>query len=645
MFCFLIFFLPFFNLVFFVFFSNFIGINYVYLSILVSFFITFFSIFIFFNVSANHYVYYTKLFDWTDFFDFFLAVDFLFDELSALMLLVVVLIALFVQSFSKWYMYADPYYYKFFFLLNFFVFFMMLLVLSNNIILVFVGWEGIGIFSYLLINFWHTRLEANRSALKAIIFNKIGDCFFYLFIVLFYFVFENFNLYVSKNLSFNYLYLNFYFLSFNLNSFSILSFFLIVAAAAKSAQLFLHVWLPDAMEGPTPVSALLHAATMVTAGVYLLLKFSWIIQNSFSALLFIILLGIFTNLFASFTATFQSDIKKIIAFSTASQLGLIFIAFGLSKFSLVLFHIFTHSFFKALLFLLAGLVIHFCNNKQDLRLLKNFNHFNILLIYVGFLIASLTLATLPFFSAYYSKDFFVQLSLLNIFYYNYISFFFLNFSVFSTAVYSYKILEFIFWDKKNVNFNFFFKKNISLFLFISIYFLIFFSVLSGYFFYNIFKYDYLVFSDIFFYNLNFNASSVLFYFEYTNLFILFFMFFGFIFGFYLNFFFNFFNFLFNKFIYALYFFFSKKFLFDNIYYYYFKFFYKFLITFFLVVDRSLIEFNINFIFFSLKKNIFKIKILKNQINIFTILFFFLLILWNPFFLIFIIMFFLKFLLC
>ena len=619
MFCSLILLLPLFNLVFFAFFSNFIGITYIYTSLLTSLLICVFSVFTFFSVINYHYIYYIKIFDWVDYFDFFVGADFLFDELSSIMLLVVTTIALFVQSFSKWYMKNDPYYYKFFFYLNFFIFFMIILVLSNNIVFLFIGWEGIGIFSYILINFWHTRLEANRSALKAIVFNKIGDLFVYLFIVLFYFIFENFNLYVSRNVVFNYLYLNFYFFDLQANGLTILSFCLVIAAAAKSAQLFLHVWLPDAMEGPTPVSALLHAATMVTAGIFLLLKFSWIIQNNINVLYFIILLGVLTNLFASITAMFQSDIKKIIAYSTASQLGLIFIAFGLSKFSLALFHIFTHAFFKALLFLLAGVVIHYSANKQDLRLLKNFNQFNILLVYISFLIASLTLSTLPFFSAYYSKDFFVQLSLLNVFYFNYVSFFFLNFSVFTTAIYSYKILEYIFWNKKLFNFNYSLLNNINKHFFISIYFLVFFSVLIGYFAINIFKYDFLVFSDNFVYNLNFSNAAIMGYFEYSSLFVLTFMSFGFVFGFYLNNFFSFFNFLFSKFFYKLYFFFNKKFLFDNIYFYFYKFFYNFLIFFFKILDRSLVESNINFLVSNFKSSHFN-RIISQKIFVYVCLF-------------------------
>ena len=645
MLCSLIIVLPLFNLIYFLLFSNILGVGYVYFSILVSFVIVISSIFLFFNIINNHYIYYIKFSDWADYYDFFVSIDFIFDELSSIMLLVVVLIALFVQSFSKWYMYQDPYYYKFFFFLNFFVFFMILLVLSNNIVFIFVGWEGIGIFSYLLINFWHTRFEANRSALKAIVFNKVGDCFFYLFIVLFYFIFENFNLYLSKNLSLNYLYLNFYFFNFSVSALSLLSFCLILAAAAKSAQLFLHAWLPDAMEGPTPVSALLHAATMVTAGIFLLLKFSWILQSSLSAVYFVIILGILTNFFASLTAIFQSDIKKIIAYSTASQLGLIFIAFGLSKFSLALFHIFTHAFFKALLFLLAGVIIHFCRNKQDLRFLKNFNQFNILLIYVSFLIASLTLSALPFFSAYYSKDFFVQLSLLNIFYFNYISFFFLNISVFTTAIYSYKILEYIFWNKKLFNFNILLVKNVNILISVSIYLLIFFSITFGYFFYNIFKLDYLVFADNFVYDANFNNLNFIYYFEFTNVFILTLMIFGFILGYYWNFFFNFFYLLYNKIFYKLFFFFNKKFFFDNVYYYGFKIFYKLLEFFYLILDRSFVEFNINSLVLNLKKNTLKIIFVENTFNVFFIFFYFFSIVWNPLFIIFFLIVFLKYFAC
>ena len=637
--------MPVFNLIYFILFSNFIGISFVYLSIFLSVMSVLMSLFIFFTVNQEHYIYYVKIFDISDYFDFFLSLDFIFDELSCIMLFIVLFISFFVLSFSKWYMKADPYFLKFFYYLNFFIFFMIILVLSNNVILIFVGWEGIGIFSYLLINFWNTRLEANRSSLKAIIFNKIGDCFFYLFIVFFYFVFETFNIYLSKNLISNYLFININFFNFSFNIITLLSFTLILAAVAKSAQLFLHVWLPDAMEGPTPVSALLHAATMVTAGVYLLLKFSWILQHSLVMLLFIMFIGIFTNLFASITAIFQLDIKKIIAYSTASQLGLIFIALSLTKFSLALFHIFTHAFFKALLFLVAGIIIHYCKNKQDLRVLKNFNNFILLLIYVSFLIGSLTLATLPFFSAYYSKDFFIQISLLNIDYLNYFSFFFLNLSVFTTIIYTFKILDYIFWNKKINNFNFNFVIENKLFFF-SIYILLFFSFLSGFFFVNIYKFDFLIFSDIFFFNLNHKNSSIITYFEYTNIFIITLMLAGFIIGYYFQIFINIFNLFFNIFFYNIYHYFYKKWLFDNIYYFFFNLFFNFFNNFYLFIDRTLVELNLNSVYYLLKKNSLKIIFLENYLNIFFIFFFIFFLfccwIWKFFFLIIIVMFFIKY---
>jgi len=274
---------------------------------------------------------------------YFIPFSFLIDTLTVAMTFVVISISFFVFLFSIWYMKGDPNQLKFLNYLNFFMFFMLLLVTSDSLVIIFIGWEGIGLFSYLLINFWNTRLSANRSGVKAISVNKSGDVSLYFFITLFYFAFGFFNDKVSKT-TYNSIQ-NDDCVLLNVDFTYMLCFSLFIAAIAKSAQFFLHVWLPDAMEGPTPVSALLHAATMVTAGAYLLIKFNWIVHFNNNIAYFIIIIGLLTNFLSSCIAMFQYDIKKIIAYSTASQMGLILIAIGSYKPFLAFFHLYNHAFF------------------------------------------------------------------------------------------------------------------------------------------------------------------------------------------------------------------------------------------------------------------------------------------------------------
>jgi len=344
-------------------------------------------------------------------------------------------------------MWKDPYLYKFMTYLNFFSLFMLILISTNNLIFVFVGWEGIGIFSYLLINFWHTRANANRSALKAIFVNKVGDVFLYFFLFFYFFLFETFNIFEAKLLVIDYFNVCTFF--FDKNIFFPLSIFLIIACMAKSAQIFFHVWLPDAMEGPTPVSALLHAATMVTAGIFVLIKFSWLIFLDLKVVTIILFVGIFTNFLASLTSMFQNDIKKIVAYSTSSQLGLIFISFGILKNDLAFFHIFNHAFFKALLFMLSGIIIHMFNNRQDYRVIVNLNA-NLYFVYIYTLVASFTLVGLPYLSAFYSKEVMIQSSFLNAYVNSFLSLFFLYISIFTTILYTFKAVNFLLAIKNKI---------------------------------------------------------------------------------------------------------------------------------------------------------------------------------------------------
>ncbi len=414
----------------------------IYYTILITVFIL-----VFLRWTNLEYNFYVKFYDLFYFEEITVSFDIFINKVTVFMLLVVLFISYCVSVYSIWYMYKDPNFLKFLSYLCYFSFFMILLVTANNLVFVFVGWEGIGIYSYLLINFWYTRLSANRSALKAIILNKIGDCFLYLFLFLYWLNYKSFNIYESTSNIPSFQPAESLLLWFNFYDF--MTICLITASLAKSAQLILHVWLADAMEGPTPVSALLHAATMVTAGAYILIKFNHIvIENTFSQN-FILWFGLLTNLVASLTAINQYDVKKVIAYSTASQIGIIFISCGLTKYDIALFHLFNHAFFKALLFILAGYLIHACFNKQDLRNIKNTKK-NGFFVYVSFLISSLTLMGIPYFSAYYSKEMVLNNSFYNSYFSGYLDKLLLLLSVASTVVYTLKMLNFLFYSNSDL---------------------------------------------------------------------------------------------------------------------------------------------------------------------------------------------------
>nr|YP_009651560.1 NADH dehydrogenase subunit 5 [Amphiura digitula]QDA81584.1 NADH dehydrogenase subunit 5 [Amphiura digitula]QHT54242.1 NADH dehydrogenase subunit 5 [Amphiura digitula] len=296
-----------------------------------------------------------------------------------------------IVEFSHYYMSEDPNKQAFLNTLILFLFFMLLLVTSNSLFLLFIGWEGVGILSFILIGWWFTRSDANSSALQAIIYNRIGDGGMILFILLS----------IINNSTWELNELIFFSHSHPLTNYAIIG--IIIAAAGKSAQFSLHPWLPSAMEGPTPVSALLHSSTMVVAGVFLLIRCSPLLSSSFWALSLVALLGSLTALYAASTALGQFDIKKIVAYSTTSQLGLMVVSVGLGLPWLALFHICTHAFFKALLFLCSGGLIHALNNEQDLR--KMGSSASVLPFTTSALvIGSLSLCGLPFLAGFYSKD-------------------------------------------------------------------------------------------------------------------------------------------------------------------------------------------------------------------------------------------------
>ena len=348
-----------------------------------------------------------KIFSWI-FFDYF-HVDwgFTYDEVSVLMSIVVLLISTVVHLYSIDYMRSDPFFIRFFLYLTIFTFFMLLFVISDNFLQMFLGWEGVGLTSYLLINFWYNRSEANKAAIKAIIVNRFGDLSIYFALITIFFFFQTFNysiiFSISYYLSTESILVSVFSENFFIAKLSLISFFILIGAMSKSAQFGFHTWLPDAMEGPTPVSALLHAATMVTAGVYIIIRISPIIEFSHSILWTISLFGGITALFSATIGIFQFDIKKVIAYSTCSQLGYMLTVCGFSGYSIAFFHLFNHAFFKALLFLGAGSIIHSILDEQDMRKMGSLKNY-LPITYVSILIASCSLTAVPFLSGFFSKD-------------------------------------------------------------------------------------------------------------------------------------------------------------------------------------------------------------------------------------------------
>ncbi len=388
--------------------------------------------------------------------DFFIQdVTFQFDALSAVMLFVITFISLIVHLYSFEYLGFDPFYMRFMSFLNLFTFFMMLLVTSGNIVQMFIGWEGVGLSSYLLINFWFTRQEANKSSLKAIIMNKFGDAA--LFLTMFTFI--TFFGTASFSVAFTTVdvlmrtspeSLVITILGYDASALTILAWLVLIAAFAKSAQLGLHTWLPDAMEGPTPVSALLHAATMVTAGIYTIVRFSYIFEHVPSARNMCIVIGSLTALFGSMVALFQFDIKRVIAFSTTSQLGYMFVACGLSGYHIAMYHLVTHAFFKAFLFLTAGVIIHNLNNEQDIRKMGRLSKF-FPVTYIFMLVGFLSLSGMPFLSGFYSKDAIIELAYSGSSSFAYYGFLSCSLAAFFTACYSIRILYYTFFSKLRIS--------------------------------------------------------------------------------------------------------------------------------------------------------------------------------------------------
>lgn len=347
-----------------------------------------------FNVGtdASHTIH---LFDWITAGNFSAPFAFLIDPLSCWFLLIITGVGFLIHVYSVGYMHDDPAFARFFAHLNLFVFFMLLLVLGDSYLTMFVGWEGVGLCSYLLIGFWFKNTEYNKAANKAFIMNRIGDLGFLLGIILIYITFGS----VRYSEVFD-----------TANSFSssqpviiAITLLLFVGATGKSAQIPLYTWLPDAMAGPTPVSALIHAATMVTAGIYMIARSNILYTLAPISMDIVAGVGLFTAIFAATIGLFQNDIKKILAYSTISQLGFMFLALGVGAYTGAVFHVTTHAFFKALLFLGAGSIIHAMSGEQDIRNMGGLKKY-LPKTFLTFLIATIAIAGIPPFSGFFSKD-------------------------------------------------------------------------------------------------------------------------------------------------------------------------------------------------------------------------------------------------
>jgi NADH-quinone oxidoreductase subunit L len=334
-----------------------------------------------------------------------LQVDWAFriDTLTAMMLVVVNTVSALVHLYSIGYMHEDPHRPRFFAYLSLFTFTMLMLVTADNLVQMFFGWEGVGLASYLLIGFWYQKDSANAAAIKAFIVNRVGDFGFLLGIFTIFVLFNGVTFDAIFPRVAEFANANFTFLGIEWHALTIACLLLFMGAMGKSAQFLLHTWLPDAMEGPTPVSALIHAATMVTAGVFMVARLSPVFEYAPAALTVVTIVGGITAFFAATVGLVQNDIKRVIAYSTCSQLGYMFVGLGVGAYSAGVFHLFTHAFFKALLFLGAGSVIHAMHHEQDMR------HMGALRRYIPITTAMMAIGTLaltgfPFTAGYYSKD-------------------------------------------------------------------------------------------------------------------------------------------------------------------------------------------------------------------------------------------------
>jgi NADH-quinone oxidoreductase subunit L len=397
------------------------------------------SLILFYKVIINHYETTVVISTWINSGTLNVNWSIKIDALSSVMLVVVTVVSSLVHVYSIGYMSEDPHKPRFMAYLSLFTFAMLTLVTSDNFLQLFFGWEGVGLCSYFLIGFWFKKDSANAAAIKAFVVNRVGDFGFALGIFLIFYSFGTVNYTEVFQQVPQFIDNDLLFLGINIKSIDLICILLFIGAMGKSAQIFLHTWLPDAMEGPTPVSALIHAATMVTAGVFLVVRCSPIFEYSPLTLNMITVIGMTTAFFAATIALVQTDIKKIIAYSTCSQLGYMFFAAGVGAYNVAMFHLFTHAFFKALLFLCSGSVIHSFKNEQDINKMggvyKKLPYTWILMI-----IGTLALTGFPFFSGFYSKDAIIEFAYLKGSTIGYYAAVIGIFTAFLTAIYSWRLI-------------------------------------------------------------------------------------------------------------------------------------------------------------------------------------------------------------
>ena len=399
----------------------------------------FLSFIIFYKVLSQDYTNNLNIFTWINSGTLNVSWSIDIDALSSVMLVVVTLVSSLVHIYSIGYMSDDPHKQRFMSYLSLFTFSMLMLVTSDNFLQLFFGWEGVGLCSYFLIGFWFRKESANAAAIKAFVVNRVGDFGFALGIFLIFYLFGTVNYDEVFELVPSILNKDLSFLGINVNAINLICVLLFIGAMGKSAQIFLHTWLPDAMEGPTPVSALIHAATMVTAGVFLVVRCSPIFEYSPLALNLVTIIGMSTAFFAATIALVQDDIKKIIAYSTCSQLGYMFFAAGVGAYNVAMFHLFTHAFFKALLFLGSGSVIHSFKNEQNINAMggvwKKLPYTWALMV-----IGTLALTGFPFLSGFYSKDAIIEFAYLSGSSTGYFAAGIGIFTAFLTSIYSWRLL-------------------------------------------------------------------------------------------------------------------------------------------------------------------------------------------------------------
>ena len=398
------------------------------------------------GVSGN--TVYIDLFTWIDSEMLHASWGFMFDSLTVIMLITVTTVSCMVHLYSIGYMGEDPHVSRFMAYLSLFTFFMLMLVTADNFVQMFLGWEGVGLCSYLLISFWYTRIQANKSAIKAMVVNRIGDFGLSLGMCAIFLVFNAMDYSTVFAAAPSIAGSTWNIFGFEIEKLTVICLLLFVGAVGKSAQLGLHTWLPDAMEGPTPVSALIHAATMVTAGIFLIARCSPLFEYAPSALIVVTFMGAMTAFFAASTGLVQNDLKRVIAYSTCSQLGYMAFACGLSNYSVGIFHLMNHGFFKALLFLSAGAVIHAISDEQDMRRMGGLVQL-IPFTYCMMLIGSLALMGFPFLTGFYSKDVIIEVAYAKYSVSGHFAHWFGCMSAFFTAFYSFRLVYLTFLARPN----------------------------------------------------------------------------------------------------------------------------------------------------------------------------------------------------